>query len=97
MSAMVMTRKDITVGGAAIAEAMAAAQIVTADAASLEEDVTLERDLIIIVAAEVAILPDLTPLTPGHAVRRVTIKSHTPGHAKNTRSPVLALSHPERW
>jgi hypothetical protein len=94
---MVMTRKDITVGDAAIAVAMAAAQIVTADAASLEEDVTLERDLIIIVAAEDAILPDLTRLTPDHAVRRVTIKSHIPVHAKNTRSPVPDLSHPERW
>ena len=94
MSAMVMTRKDTTVEGAAIAGAMAAAQEGTADTA---RDVTLERDLIIFVVVEDAILPDLTRLTPGHAVRRVTIKSHTPGHAKSTRSPVPALSHPERW
>ena len=92
-----MTRKDTTVEGAAIAGAMAAAQEGTADTASPEEDVTLERDLIIFVVVEDAILPDLTRLTPGHAVRRVTIKSHTPGHAKSTRSPVPALSHPERW
>ena len=75
--AIITPSTEHMVGGAAIAEAMVAAQEVTAVATGPEEDVTLERDLIIVVVEDV-IIPDLTRLTPGLAARGVTIRSHTP-------------------
>ena len=65
---------------------------VAADATSAEEDVIQEKDLIIAVAEDV-IHPDLARLTPDLAIRSA-IKSHTPNHAEDTRSPVPDLSHP---
>ena len=67
--------------------------VMTADMAGEEEDVTPERDLIITMAED-AILQDLARLTPGLAIRSV-IKSRTPSHAEDTRSPARNLSHAE--
>jgi hypothetical protein len=66
----------------------------TSDAKSAEEDVIQEEDLIIAVAEDV-IHQDLARLTPDLVIRSA-IKSHTPSHAEDTRSPAPPLSHTER-
>ena len=74
--------------------AVVVAQDPAADVAIAEEVVTQEEDLTIAVAED-AIHPDLARLTPDLATRNA-IKSHTPSHAEDTRSPVPDLSHAER-
>ena len=79
---------------ATMTAAVVVALEVTADPKSAEEDVIQEEDLIIAVAEDTIHL-DLARLTPDLAIRNA-IKSHTPSHEEDTRSPVPDLSHPER-
>jgi hypothetical protein len=82
------------VADATMTVAVVVAQNAATDVATAEEDVTQEEDLTIAVAED-AIHPDLARLTQDLATRNA-IKSHTPTHAEDTRSPVLDLSHAER-